>query len=85
MGRALGITLANLMNVFNFSLYVLSGGPLPAWDFFAPAMFKEIKRRCFTYEKTNPRVEPALLGGDAGLYGAGYLPLQNLPPAEIQG
>jgi len=85
MGRALGIALANLMNVFNFSLYVLSGGPLPAWDFFAPSMFMEIKRRSFTYERTNPRVEPALLGADAGLYGAAYLPLQNLPPAEIQG
>jgi glucokinase len=76
MGRALGIALANLMNVFNFSLYVLSGGPLPAWDFFAPAMFKEVKRRSFTYERTNPRVEKALLGADAGLFGAAYLPFQ---------
>jgi glucokinase len=85
MGRALGIALANLMNVFNFSLYVLSGGPLPAWDFFAPTMFKEIKRRSFTYERTNPRVERALLGADAGLFGAAYLPLQHLPGPEIQG
>jgi len=77
MGRALGIALANLMNVFNFPLYLLSGGPLPAWDFFAPSMFKEIKRRSFTYERTNPRVEKALLGGDAGLFGAAYLPFQN--------
>jgi glucokinase len=76
MGRALGIALANLMNVFNFRLYVLSGGPLPAWDFFAPAMFNEVKRRSFTYERTNPRVEKALLGGDAGLFGAAYLPFQ---------
>ena len=76
MGRALGIALANLMNVFNFSLYVLSGGPLPAWDFFAPSMFTEVKRRAFTYERTNPRVEKALLGADAGLFGAAYLPFQ---------
>jgi glucokinase len=76
-GRALGIALANLMNVFNFPLYLLSGGPLPAWDFFAPTMFTEIKRRAFTYERTHPRVEKALLGGDAGLFGAAYLPFQN--------
>jgi glucokinase len=76
MGRALGIALASLMNVFNFPLYLLSGGPLPAWDYFAPSMFKEIKRRSFTYERTNPRVEKALLGGDAGLFGAAYLPFQ---------
>jgi glucokinase len=77
MGRALGIALANLMNVFNFPLYVLSGGPLPAWDFFAPTMFNEVKRRSFTYERTNPRVEKALLGADAGLFGAAYLPFQE--------
>ncbi len=77
MGRALGIALANLMNVFNFSLYLLSGGPLPAWEFFAPTMFHEIKRRSFTYERTLPRVEKALLGADAGLFGAAYLPMQK--------
>jgi glucokinase len=76
MGRALGIALASLMNVFNFPLYVLSGGPLPAWDLFAPSMFKEVKRRSFTYERTHPRVEKALLGADAGLFGAAYLPFQ---------
>jgi glucokinase len=77
MGRALGIALASLMNVFNFPLYVISGGPLPAWDFFAPSMFKEVRRRSFTYELTNPRVEKALLGADAGLFGAAYLPFQE--------
>lgn len=76
MGRALGIALANLMNVFNFPLYLLSGGPLPAWEFFAPTMFKEVTRRSFTYLRTNPRVEKALLGADAGLFGAAYLPFQ---------
>lgn len=76
MGRALGIALANLMNVFNFPLYVLSGGPLPAWDFFAPSMFAEVRKRSFTYERTHPRVEKALLGADAGLFGAAYLPYE---------
>ena len=33
MGEALGVALANLINIFNFPLYLLSGGPLPAWDF----------------------------------------------------
>jgi glucokinase len=78
MGRALGIALASLMNVFNFPLYVLSGGPLPAWEFFAPTMFNEIKRRSFTYERTNPRVEKAQLGADAGLFGAAYLPFLEI-------
>lgn len=75
MGRALGIALANLINVFNFPLYLLSGGPLPAWDLFSPAMFGEINRRSFTFARTGTRVEKALLGADAGLFGAAYLPV----------
>jgi glucokinase len=76
MGRALGIAIANLVNAFDFPLYLISGGPLPAWDFFAPAMFAEIKKRSFTYVRNGTRVEKALLGADAGLFGAAYLPFQ---------
>jgi glucokinase len=82
MGRALGIALANLINVFNFPLYLISGGPLPAWEFFAPAMFREVKRRSFTFERTGTRIEKALLGADAGLFGAAYLPFQLDAPTH---
>jgi glucokinase len=74
MGQALGIAIATLINIFNFPLYLLSGGPLPAWDFFAPAMMAEIERRSFTYRNSPTRVERATLGNEAGLYGAAYLP-----------
>jgi glucokinase len=78
MGRALGIALANLINVFNFPLHLISGGPLPAWDFFAPTMFAEVAKRSFIYRRTGIRIEKALLGGNAGLYGAAYLPFQQI-------
>jgi glucokinase len=74
MGEALGVALANLINIFNFPLYLLSGGPLPAWDFFAPAMLEEVSRRSFTYRHSPTRIEKATLGNEAGLYGAAYLP-----------
>ncbi len=74
MGEALGIALANLINIFNFPLYLFSGGPLPAWDYFAPAMIAEVTRRSFGYRHSPPRVEKARLGSEAGLYGAAYLP-----------
>jgi len=77
MGRALGVAIASLINVFNFPLYLLSGGPLPAWDLFSPSMFNEIRKRSFTFGRTGTRVEKALLGADAGLFGAAYLPLQH--------
>lgn len=76
MGQALGIALANLVNVFNFPLYLLSGGMLPAWEFFAPAMFEEVRRRSYVYRHSPTRIEAAILGNEAGLYGAAYLPFQ---------
>ncbi|MGH9584224.1 MAG: ROK family protein [Bryobacteraceae bacterium] len=77
VGRALGIALANLINIFNFPLYVLSGGPVAAWDLFEPSMFAEIRRRSLIYTRSGTRVEKAQLGLDAGLLGAAYLPSQQ--------
>ena len=76
MGETLGFTLALLINTFNFPLYLLSGGMLPAWEFFAPAMLATVKRCSATYRLTQgaTRIEQATLGKEAGLYGAAYLP-----------
>jgi glucokinase len=86
VGRALGIALANLINLFNFPLYLISGGPLPAWDLFAPSMFAEVRRRSFTFARTGTKIEKAALGADAGLFGAAYLPFQyDSPRVEVAG
>jgi glucokinase len=82
MGRALGVAIASLINVFNFPLYLLSGGPLPAWEFFAPTMLEEVKKRSFTFARTGTRIEKGALGADAGLIGAAYLPLQQAVAAS---
>jgi glucokinase len=78
MGQALGIALAMLVNAFNFPLYLLSGGVLAAWDQFAPPMMEELRRRSFTFRASTTRIERAMLGNEAGLYGAAYLPW--MPP-----
>lgn len=75
VGQALGVAIASLINIFNFPLYLLSGGPLPAWDFFAPPMIAEIQSRSFTFRNAPTRVERATLGNEAGLFGAACLPL----------
>jgi glucokinase len=76
VGESLGLVLAGLVNTFNFPLYLLSGGMLPAWEFFAPPMIHTIELRSATYRLTNAttRIEKATLGNEAGLYGAAYLP-----------
>ncbi len=84
MGSALGIAIGNLVNIFNFPLFLLSGGPLPAWDLFAPSMMAEVERRSFTYRNAKPRtrIEKAILGSEAGLFGAAYLPMLYRFPNE---
>jgi glucokinase len=76
MGWALGVALASLVNIFNFPLYLLSGGVVGAWDLFAPAMLDEVKRRSLTFRSTTTRIDKAILGNEAGLFGAAYLPYQ---------
>jgi glucokinase len=80
-GTALGIALANLINVLNLPLYVLGGGLSQAWDMFSPALFRELKKRSIVFRtraqsegrQESPFIAPTRLGGDAGLMGAARL------------
>ncbi len=49
VGRALGILLADLVNVLNLEMFVLGGGVSKAWGAFAPRMFEELWRRSVVY------------------------------------
>jgi glucokinase len=77
MGVSLGMALATLINIFNYPLYLLSGGVLPSWDQFAPPMMAEVERRSYTYRHAKTRIEKATLGNEAGLFGAAYLPFED--------
>jgi glucokinase len=88
-GRRLGIVLAGLVNLLNLPMYVIGGGVSSAWEAFAPAMLREVQARSFVYAatQTDPNskhktiITRALLGTDAGLFGAARLPL--LAPETI--
>src|ERR1700756_5738563 len=53
-GRALGILLADIVNVLNLPVYVIGGGVASAWDAFAPSMFEEVRNRSLIYAATVP-------------------------------
>jgi glucokinase len=53
VGQALGIALANMINVLNLPMYVVGGGMANAWDAFAPAMLDQIQKRSFVYAATS--------------------------------
>ena len=84
VGKALGIGIGAMVNALNLPMYVIGGGVSSAWDAFAPTMFEEMKFRSSIYALTAPErighdkgtlITCALLGSDAGLYGAARLPL----------
>ena len=85
VGRYLGIALADIINAFNLNMYVIGGGVASAWEAFAPTMMEEVHHRSFHYRATSPLkklgphkttiVTRALLGSDAGLFGAARLPM----------
>jgi glucokinase len=89
VGEALGIALADLVNLLNLPMLVVGGGVASAWEAFSPALFEELMKRSFVYRATSPRaggsaasgsskqtvVTQALLGTDAGLFGAAHLPM----------
>jgi glucokinase len=87
VGEALGVVIAAMINVLNLPMFVIGGGVSSAWEAFSPAMMAEVRRRSFVYAATAPDpnapgpqgkttiITRALLGSDAGLYGAARIPL----------
>jgi len=91
VGTALGLVLADLVNIFNFPMYLIGGGVSSAWDAFAPSMMETVRRNSFVYRATAPTentlsghtttssgrtiIALAQLGSDAGLVGAARLPM----------
>jgi glucokinase len=57
-GVALGMLLADLVNVLNLDMFVIGGGVVSAWDAFAPAMFSELRDRSLVYAATAPEDPP---------------------------
>jgi glucokinase len=97
VGWGLGILMADLVNTFNMPMYVIGGGVSNAWQAFAPAMFEEVRKRSMVYAATAPEkpgaseqqstsgktiITKALLGSDAGLYGAARIPFLQAKNAK---
>jgi glucokinase len=95
VGHALGIGVANMVNALNLSMIVIGGGVASAWDAFSPYVFEEVRRRSFVYTATAPSetgsierdrtiITRALMGSDAGLFGAARLPMLEEEVREME-
>ncbi len=76
MGRYLGIGIANLVNLFNPDMVVLSGGVTAAWKDFIEIVEEEVRVRAFVIPRERAKIRKARLGDNAGLIGAAGVALQ---------
>ncbi|QXE91155.1 ROK family protein [Geomonas subterranea] len=69
-GRYLGIAMAGVVNLLNLEAVIVCGGVARSFDLLAPALLRELDSRTFSVAGGRVRVEPGMLGDDAGVLGA---------------
>lgn len=81
-GRALGVGMANLVNIFSPEAIIVTGGLTGAWKIYGEAASAEAARRSLPelFAKTQIIVSPVF--DDAGLFGAAQLVFQTCAPKE---
>ena len=72
-GMYLGIGLANLINLIDPQIIVISGGAVNGWDLFAPEMYRQVEERAFRTTAQQVKIAKAECGDNAGLLGAARL------------
>src|SRR4051794_10063597 len=87
VGRALGVGVANLVNIFNPQVVVIGGGVSEAGDLLLDPAREVMQRRALRPGRDVVRVEAARYGPEAGMIGAGLLArdlLDGVPTGAIE-
>ncbi len=72
-GKALGIGIANMVNVLSPQAVILTGGLLGAWNIYVEAAIAEASKRAFPELFSRVKIIPSTLGDDAGTIGMAAL------------
>jgi len=64
-GMYLGIGLANLINLIDPQIIVISGGAVNGWDLFAPEMYRQVEERAFRTTAQQVKIARAECGDNA--------------------
>ena len=72
-GRALGVGLANLINILSPEAIILAGGLVGAWNIYVQEAIREASRRAFKDLFDAVKIIPSSLGDEAGVVGAASL------------
>lgn len=73
IGRALGVGVANLVNIFNPQVVVIGGGVIAAGELLLAPAREVMLERALSPGKDVVRVEAARLGPEAGMIGAALM------------
>jgi glucokinase len=73
-----GMAAANLVSLFNPEKIIFGGGVFGPAIKFIPAIKKEAEKWAQPVSIQQVNFQSSALGGDAGVYGAGYLALRNI-------
>ncbi len=68
--KFLGTGIANLINILNPGMVVISGGVTRAGDRLLEPLKKEVRRRAFSHASENCQIVTSSLGGTVGVIGA---------------
>lgn len=73
-----GMAVANIVSLFNPEKIIFGGGVFGPATKLLPDIMKEASRWAQPVSITQVTLDNSALGGDAGVYGAGYLAFRNL-------
>lgn len=76
-GKALGIGIANVVNILNVEMIVIGGGVSQGWDMFIDRARSELKKRALKAPAERVRITRSVLGDDGGIMGAAWLVLNT--------
>ena len=88
IGRALGVGIANLVNIFNPQVVVIGGGVIAAGELLLAPAREVMMERALSPGKDSVRVEAARYGPEAGLIGAALFArevAEGRPTGAIEG
>jgi len=72
-GKRLGQLISILINIFNPQIIAIGGGIMNASDLLLPPALEEARKKTINCAFDTARIEKALLGSEAGAYGAAAL------------
>ena len=76
-GMYLGIGLANLINLIDPQVIVITGGAVNGWDLFADEMYRQVGERAFRAIAQQVKIARSECGDNAGLLGAARLAFEQ--------